>query len=295
VRVLVVRAGALGDLVLLRPTFASLRGAGAHITLLAPTRPAAGVRADVDDTCAWESAEVARWWADPEARPSRLAERFDAALCYSRHRDVADRVGTLADRVIVRDPDPAVGHAADWLAGALDDVSVPRVAAPVCRASTEEQEGARPLCDLLPTGFLAVHPGSGSPQKNWPAARFAELIGRLSPGRAWLLSLGPADGGAEALADQPGAVVTRDLPPRALGAVLARSGLYVGNDSGVSHLAAGWGAPTLALFGPTDPAVWRPLGPHVRTLRADDSRLESIGVDQAAREAERLRATSAAL
>ena len=52
-----------------------------------------------------------------------------------------------------------------------------------------------------------------------------------------------------------------------LSAVLAACDLYVGNDSGVSHLAGLSGGPTLALFGPTDPRVWRPLGPRVTVLR----------------------------
>ena len=42
---------------------------------------------------------------------------------------------------------------------------------------------------------------------------------------------------------------------------------YLGNDSGITHLAAMLGVPTLALFGPTDPLIWRPLGPSVRVIR----------------------------
>ncbi|MEE9264659.1 MAG: glycosyltransferase family 9 protein, partial [Vicinamibacteria bacterium] len=48
--------------------------------------------------------------------------------------------------------------------------------------------------------------------------------------------------------------------------VLSQAGVYVGNDSGVSHLAAASGAPTIALFGPTDPSMWAPLGPQVEIL-----------------------------
>jgi ADP-heptose:LPS heptosyltransferase len=44
--------------------------------------------------------------------------------------------------------------------------------------------------------------------------------------------------------------------------------VYIGNDSGISHLAAAAGAPVVALFGPTDPAVWAPRGPRVRILAA---------------------------
>ena len=48
---------------------------------------------------------------------------------------------------------------------------------------------------------------------------------------------------------------------------LARASLYIGNDSGITHLAAAVGTPTLALFGPTDPAVWAPRGPNVRVAK----------------------------
>ena len=46
--------------------------------------------------------------------------------------------------------------------------------------------------------------------------------------------------------------------------------MFVGNDSGTTHLAAMLGAPTVALFGPTDPAVWAPTGPRVRVLGGGD-------------------------
>jgi ADP-heptose:LPS heptosyltransferase len=64
-----------------------------------------------------------------------------------------------------------------------------------------------------------------------------------------------------------------------LGALLSRAGAYLGNDSGISHLAAAWGAPTLSLFGPTDPAVWAPLGPRSRALRSPSGTLEGLSVD----------------
>jgi ADP-heptose:LPS heptosyltransferase len=50
---------------------------------------------------------------------------------------------------------------------------------------------------------------------------------------------------------------------------LSGATLYVGNDGGMTHVAAAIGVPTLALFGPTDPAVWRPLGDHVRGVATE--------------------------
>ena len=60
-----------------------------------------------------------------------------------------------------------------------------------------------------------------------------------------------------------------------LGCWLARARVYIGNDSGISHLAAAVGTPVVALFGPTDPAVWAPRGLRVRIL----DRMESVQVD----------------
>jgi ADP-heptose:LPS heptosyltransferase len=81
---------------------------------------------------------------------------------------------------------------------------------------------------------------------------------------------GPADGPAvEALLEdgalQEGALA-RDWPLPEIAALLSLARAVVGNDSGPTHLAAAVGCPTVALFGPTDPAVWAPPGAHVRVI-----------------------------
>jgi ADP-heptose:LPS heptosyltransferase len=60
--------------------------------------------------------------------------------------------------------------------------------------------------------------------------------------------------------------VARDWSLPRLAAVMVEAALFLGNDSGLTHLAAGVGAPTIALFGPTDPIVWAPLGPRVLVI-----------------------------
>jgi heptosyltransferase III len=91
---------------------------------------------------------------------------------------------------------------------------------------------------------------------------------------------GPADSGAIA---QLLAGLEGERPPVAsslgvplLAALLSLSGCYLGNDSGVTHLAAAAGAPVVALFGPTDPAVWGPRGRKVTVLRAGDGPGETM-------------------
>ena len=104
-------------------------------------------------------------------------------------------------------------------------------------------------------------------------ARLAEPI---------LLVLGEAEmerWNAPPSADGRHVKVARNLPLPELAAALARCRLFLGHDSGVSHLAAAVGTPCILLFGPTDPAMWAPPGDHVRVLRRGES-MDTIAVDE---------------
>jgi len=285
---LVVRSGALGDVLLLRPAVAALRRRYARVRLMAP-RSSGGVLvgpgpSEVDDLIDGESADVAALFTDDGPREGALPRRLggvELAVVYSRSAALARNLERLVPRVLRQDPAPAEGaHAAAWLARPLAEVGMHAPAElPPMRATEAEAAEAGALLRELPSRFVAVHPGSGSPAKNWPPDRFGRLLDALVPAQPWLLVEGPADAEpAAALAGRHGAVVARGLPARVLGAVLAHAGLLVGHDSGVSHLAAAWGAPTLALFGPTDPVVWAPVGRRVTALRAPGSRMEALEV-----------------
>ncbi|HEX5417032.1 MAG TPA: glycosyltransferase family 9 protein [Chloroflexota bacterium] len=123
------------------------------------------------------------------------------------------------------------------------------------------------------TPLLVLHPGAGARYKRWPAERYAELAGRFAAeGCEVAVTAGPADEEAvEAFIRAARGIEARVLAGLrldALAAELARASLVIGNDSGITHLAALVGAPTLALFGPYDPAYWRPIGPRVAVLDA---------------------------
>jgi heptosyltransferase-3 len=145
-------------------------------------------------------------------------------------------------------PESAGIHATDFY---LDQVrtlvDVPAGAIPRIRCDVEQEE------------FAVIHPFSGSPRKNWPLERFRELARRLERGLPVRWCAGPED------PPLPEALRYDDLYE--LACWLARASLYVGNDSGITHLAAAVGTPVLALFGPTDPAVWAPRGPNVQVER----------------------------
>jgi len=105
--------------------------------------------------------------------------------------------------------------------------------------------------------FAVIHPFSGGARKNWPLQNFQALAGELDMPVRWCA--GDDD------PPLPNAVRIPDLYD--LACWLAKASLYIGNDSGITHLAAAVGTPVLAFFGPTDPDVWAPRGPRVRIGR----------------------------
>ncbi len=125
---------------------------------------------------------------------------------------------------------------------------------------------------LPDTGVLAVHPGSGGRHKLWPLPGWQRLLAwAAQQGLACLLVYGPAEQRDQTnlLAQQslPSWPQATSLPLPLLAALLARCQAFVGHDSGITHLAAAVGIPTLALFGPTDPLVWGPRSPRACVLQ----------------------------
>jgi ADP-heptose:LPS heptosyltransferase len=119
---------------------------------------------------------------------------------------------------------------------------------------------------------LAVAPGSGAREKNWPAQFFTGVVEwwRSATGGEVLLLVGPVEqerGGLEPLLGR--CVVAEGLSLAQVAAALALSLIYLGNDSGISHLAGTIGVRTLTLFGPSDPDQWAPRGNNVVVLRRD--------------------------
>ena len=117
--------------------------------------------------------------------------------------------------------------------------------------------------------ILVLAPGSGAKEKNWPGEFFRQVErwwGKEEGGRS-LVILGPAEEGWSGdFHDWSGAPVARNLDLAKVAAWLSLCDLYLGNDSGLTHLAAAVGAETVALFGPTDPKQWAPRGKRVTVV-----------------------------
>lgn len=137
-------------------------------------------------------------------------------------------------------PDDCAMHAADFFAA---QVGLRGPAAPHIECPRHDE------------GFAVIHPFSGSAKKCWPLERYRELTSRLGMPVRWCA------GPEEVLED---AVRIDDLYE--LAGWLATARVYIGNDSGITHLAAAVGTPVVALFGPTDPRIWAPRGRDVSVI-----------------------------
>ena len=142
--------------------------------------------------------------------------------------------------------------------------------------SVSTAAGQRPL--------VLISPGAGKPEARWPIERFAELAKRLQDAKFDIVVIGNLQESTLAHAIQRQAPRARDLTGRTdfaqIAALGARAALAVGNDTGVLHLIAAAGAPTIALFsGASDPAVKGPRG-HVTVLHSPA--LKDLPVDTVA-------------
>jgi ADP-heptose:LPS heptosyltransferase len=191
-------------------------------------------------------------------------------------------------------PPPQAGsrrHVALQLLGALQPLGVAApmslaelsLLVPPLRWSKKAQDEADVAWESMRAALagrppIAIHPGSGAARKRWPAGDFASLIRDLAHDFAPVLIAGPQDEEivAQVIAEVRATSVVRDLSVAGLAAFFSACVLYVGNDSGVTHLAGMLGIPTIALFGPTDPTLWAPLGPRVLALRSSTERMEDL-------------------
>jgi heptosyltransferase III len=143
-------------------------------------------------------------------------------------------------------------HAADFFLrqAGCEGTAVPRIKCPSAGKSD----------------FVVIHPFSGSPGKNWPLDRYRELARCLKTPVQWCA--GPEE-------QLENAVRIPNLYDLACWLSTAR--LYIGNDSGITHLAAAAGTPVVAIFGPTDPRVWAPRAENVQIITGV---LEQISVEE---------------
>ncbi|MCX6992343.1 MAG: glycosyltransferase family 9 protein [Kiritimatiellaeota bacterium] len=297
--ILILRGGALGDFILTLPAIRALRRHWPLATIelighpgMAELAVAAGL---INRVRSLDASGMAQWFVPrrvwPERERADIAS-FDLVLSYLGDADGVVQVNlraagakrVIACQAIACSPVVASGHAADHFLRPVTDlgISTPISDEPLLVWPTPlREQGRHWLKELgLADNVISLHPGSGSSRKNWPVEQFALLADRVqrSMSAQPVFILGEADAAAAQALPRlaPAVPVLANRTLKEVAAVLAVSRGYVGNDSGITHLAAALGIPIVALFGPTDAAVWGPRGANVVILRGREPTSEAL-------------------
>jgi heptosyltransferase-2 len=288
-RILVLRGGAIGDFILTLPAIGELRERwpGAHIEIIGYPHiiELAHGRGYADGVRSIEAKAMAGFFVPHGTLDESLAEYFRSfnlvvSYLFDPDRVFAENVRRCGVKQVVEgSPRPSDRHAAEHYCGPLESLAI-YVKRPMPRLYPSEADRAVAAAFLAEAGdrpLVAVHPGSGSERKNWPVEKFAavsrwmvdEMAAELVvvEGEADELTVGRW---AEALGKRE-FFRARGLKLVELAAVLERCAVFLGNDSGISHMAAAVGTPTVALFGPASSTIWEPLGNRVRVVKFGES------------------------
>ena len=291
-----IRGGAIGDFILTLPSLKALRDANLnaqieilgykHIAVLAENRFYA------DRVRSIESAQLARFFAQDTELPFELANYFadfDLIVSYLYDPDAIFEANLRRSgaRQIIRGPGKIDhhSHAAEQLAQPITELGLTiSEFAPKLYPSTQDRQCAQEFLAGLATPLVVFHPSSGGKSKNWPLPHWIELGRRLlrNQGLSLVVVSGEADQietrKLESTWQNTRVRFAKSLPLPTLAAILENT-IFVGHDSGISHLAAAAGANCLLLFGPTDPAVWAPLNKNARVIRAPSGDLQQLDAD----------------
>ena len=262
---LVIHTGGIGDFLLACPAIQRLREQHPVDVLGRPDRAALAVSGNIAervidiDAIGFESI-----WDHPNARLRETLRPYERAVVFIRDED--SRLSEGLQSCGLNDvhcftglpPEEWIGHASAYYLKCIGQSS----------------DGASFRLNIEPSRSahdIVIHPGSGGRNKNWRLENYLALANALrNDGRKVEWVLGPAE--KENALFEPLYVSESDHILEAdslvtLASELAAACCSVGNDSGITHLAAAVGCRTIALFGPTNPNRWAPLGPHVTVLR----------------------------
>jgi heptosyltransferase III len=287
-RILVIRGGALGDFLLTLPAIRLLREGfpSASIEILGYEHIVrlAEMSGYAEAVRSIEYGPLSSFFRRDGSLPPELIDYFsgfDQVISYLFDPDqiFARNLRRAGVRHLITGS-PKMNdqeHAARQLARPLESLAL-YLQDPVARIQPNEKRKLDPE-------LMAIHCSSGSESKNWPLDRFLSLSNALlqqSEKRRLLFVVGEADHARwrelQPFLPPDKIQLVDNLPLTALANLLQNCAGFVGHDSGISHLAAAVGVPSVLLFGPTDPAIWAPQNGQVRVLRGPNRTMEEIGV-----------------
>ena len=287
--VLIFHTGALGDFILAWPLAMAAGRLFPQSRIICVTHAQKGVLAEKALRVEWADIEGGwhRLFSDGELPPPAGKTLAGAHTIFTflgqPNDDWSRNVRAINPEVnlhYLRTQPPAnfAGHASEYLLESLSSTpAVQKAVEQILRSVADRGLGVRTSNELT-----LIHPGSGSREKCWPIPHFTELAKRLTAsGHTVRFLIGEVERERFSASDlrqlMSAAPVVEPQNLIELYRELTFARAFIGNDSGPTHLASIMGVPTIALFGPTDPAVWKPLGPRVQVLR--ESSIEQITAD----------------
>lgn len=308
--ILIIKTGAIGDTILFLPALEAVRQKfpEAFVEIMGHEERLSLLKESIVSIESRNLHSLFVEDARPKDRLSKYLHRFDLIFIFVKEAVFAENIRKFSKGQVVQIPpfpEENNGHAVDYLLNALKGHGIePKNRVPRLFAGADAKKSA---VDFLKQHFTepgsplaALHPGSGSRKKNWPLERFFEIGAWLKQEyeAKILLIIGPAEEEAEkvildAMSDL-NPVVAKNLSLEVLSGLLAFCRCFIGNDSGITHMAAALGISTVALFGPSDPHVWGPRGENAVILTPPDpgSReqgfMDKITVERVKREVKRM-------
>jgi heptosyltransferase III len=282
-RIVIIRAGALGDTLMLMPVIQGLKKSAEII--IVGRRPGIDYLRPYVDQCI--DIETSGWHglfmeghASPQVSPTPAPDHVVAFVndpegSLSKNLKAAFH-GSAVNVFPVFPPEGKDAHIALYMAGAIRDAGLPLEAFTAFDNSFKSPLLKGASLNAIEKDYIVFHPGSGSRKKNYPPAFWLEVIKELKGSGLdchgkFVLLLGPAEEGlytffADNLDDT--GIEFKVLPEKEeLISILDKTSVYIGHDSGITHLAAMMGVHVIALFKASSIERWRPLGPNVRIIK----------------------------
>jgi len=279
-KLLIIHQGALGDIVSIFPAIVRLKEKFCRIDAI--FKKSIGELASflklIERFYPVEAAFFSSVFSGkPDHRTLDIFRSYDEIILFSFSQELESIVSGMVNRKLYRvhpRPDASLeihilNHVLDRLAenGLIYDSAWPEND---YFMRLLEQKEVKPSYNNL---NILIHPGSGSARKNWNSFNFIKLFKEIrSLGMNPEIILGPAE-------QNLSGIFVRSLPAESkvhmlldlcdLVTILSLSGGFIGNDSGISHLAAFTGMPTVVIFGPSNPKRWKPFGRSVEVLRSE--------------------------
>ena len=293
-RILVIRGGAIGDFILTLPALRALRQAcpHAHIEILGYRHIAALAenRFYAQAVRSIEYGPLSGFFAKDSELPAELVDyfaSFDLIISYLYDPDgiFENNLRRCGVENLLCGPAKIVkasAHAGRQLARPIEELGI-RVVDLTEKIFLSEED--RQFVQTPSQPIIAIHPGSGSKEKNWPLQNWIELFStehwHIEKRHSLIVISGEADTEQTALLEHTWKDreirFAKNLPLPHLAGVLEHS-IFIGHDSGISHLATAAGANCILLFGPTDPNVWAPRNENVEVLRAPTGKVNDLEI-----------------